>query len=152
MLICFSLRFNKLKTIEHHSFKNRNFFKSKKEKLIRGNLGFSTSGVLTCKTCRFEYAHINVIKRYLKFFLRFKYTKFKITKIWIFLKANFPISKKSKNSRMGKGVGSFVRWAIKLPRGFLIMEFFNISNYRVLKLLRFWRKRLGFPIKFIEKN
>jgi ribosomal protein L16/L10AE len=51
---------------------------------------------------------------------------------------------------MGKGVGSFVRWAIKLPRGFLIIEFFNVNNYRVLKLLRFWRKRLSFPIRFVE--
>lgn len=50
------------------------------------------------------------------------------------LKANFPISKKSKNSRMGKGKGSFVRWLIKLNQGVSIIEFKNINYYRVKKL------------------
>jgi ribosomal protein L16/L10AE len=61
-------------------------------------------------------------------------------KIWIFLKPNYPISKKSKNSRMGKGVGSFIRWVVKLNQGFIFIRTRNF-NWKSLKKLQTLVKR-----------
>lgn len=64
---------------------------------------------------------------------RKKFNKFKLLQIWVFLKPNYPISKKSKNSRMGKGKGVFLRWVTKLNRGFILFEFRGINIYRLSK-------------------
>jgi ribosomal protein L16/L10AE len=98
------LRFNKISSIEQVSFKRRNKRYIKKIKLIYGNSGF-----IVLKTVQFEYAYFYLIRRFLKYFFKFKYSLDNYFKVWVFLKANFPVSKKSKNSRMGKGKGSFVR-------------------------------------------
>jgi ribosomal protein L16/L10AE len=76
------------------------------------------------------------IRRLLKLILkrRKKFNKFKKRKVWVFLKPNQPISKKSKNSRMGKGKGSFLRWVTRLPRGFILMEFKGLKYQRLIKL------------------
>ena len=140
------MRFEKLNLIEQRSFKGRNWLGIKNSNLKFGNLGIA---VLKC--CRFEYVYFNIIKKYLKLLLKLKYSTFKVVKIWVFLKANYPISRKSKNSRMGKGVGSFVRWAIKLKRGFIVVEFFNINRLRVGKILNVWKKHLGFPICLVDR-
>ena len=46
-------------------------------------------------------------------------------KMWFWLRKNFPISRKSKNARMGKGKGKFLRWIIRVPRNYIILEFFG---------------------------
>lgn len=133
--------------MEQRSFKERGRLKSKCDSLKYGNLG-----IMVYKSCRFEYSYINIIRRYFKTYLKLKYTNIKLMKIWVFLKANFPMSRKSKNARMGKGAGSFIRWSIKLPRGFIIVEFFNINKIRVTKLCKSWQKTIGFPLVLVEKN
>ena len=140
------MRLKKLGLIEQRSFKCRGWLGFKKSDLNFGNVGIA---VLKC--CRFEYIYFNLIRKYLKSLLKLKYSTYKIIKIWVFLKANFPISRKSKNARMGKGVGSFVRWSIKLKRGFIVVEFFNVNRSRVSKILNVWKKHLGFPICLIDK-
>ena len=98
------MRFNKLTSMEQVSFKNRNKRNIKKTKLSYGNSGF-----VVAKNVQFEYAYFYLIRRFLKYFFKFKYSLGNYFKVWIFLKANFPVSKKSKNSRMGKGKGAFIR-------------------------------------------
>lgn len=44
---------------------------------------------------------------------------------------NTPLTKKSKNSRMGKGKGALYRWVIRLPRNYKLLEFKNINYYRL---------------------
>lgn len=68
------------------------------------------------------------------------------------MQANFPISKKSKNARMGKGNGSFLRWVVKLAQGSTILEFKNINYYRIKKLNVYWCKLLGFDLFLIKNN
>jgi large subunit ribosomal protein L16 len=43
-------------------------------------------------------------------------------KIWIRIFPSLPISAKSKESRMGKGKGSIVRWGAKVRRGTVLFE------------------------------
>jgi ribosomal protein L16/L10AE len=135
------LRYKKLGLLEQVSYKKRYFDGTRKLKK-----SFGTAGIFTYKNCRFEYVYLNVIRRFLKLFLKLKYSKFQVRWIWIFLKGNFPIRKKSKNSRMGKGIGSFLRWSIRLPRGYSLVEFRGISIFRLKKLKNRWQKHLNFPI------
>ena len=138
---CFILRYKKLGLLEQVSQKKRHFDRTQRLKNSFGDIS-----IYTYKNCRFEYAYFNVIRRFLKTFLRIKYSKYQISWIWIFLKGNFPIRKKSKNSRMGKGIGSFIRWGIRIPRGYNIIEFKGISYIRLKKLKDKWQKHLNFPI------
>lgn len=50
------------------------------------------------------------------------------------LKFNYPISKKSKNSRMGKGKGTFLRWVISLKINSIIMKILTLNNLRLKKI------------------
>jgi len=56
-----------------------------------------------------EFVYLKLIKRRLRLMLKKRGNRVKNRKLWINLKANFPISKKSKNSRMGKGNGLLLR-------------------------------------------
>lgn len=98
------MRLNKLTSSEQVSFKNRNKYKIKKVKLNYGNIGLAVF-----KNIQFEFVYFYIIKKFLKYFFKFKYATKNYFKVWVILKANFPISRKSKNSRMGKGKGSFTR-------------------------------------------
>lgn len=133
--------------MEQVSFKNRNKRKVKKTKLTYGNSGF-----IVLKTVQFEYAYFYLIRKFLKYFFKFKYSLGSYFKIWVFLKANFPVSKKSKNSRMGKGKGAFIRWMIKVNQGSTLLEFKNLNNIRLKKLNNYWNKMLGFNVYFYMKN
>jgi len=126
------MRLNKLTSIEQVSFKNRNKYKLKKIKLNYGNIGLAVF-----KNVQFEFVYFYIIKKFLKFFFKFKYTTANYSKIWVILKANFPVSRKSKNSRMGKGKGSFVRWLIKLNQGSTFIEFKNINYFRIKKMNKY---------------
>lgn len=132
--------------MEQVSFKDRNRNKIKKVKLNFGNIGFAVM-----QNIQFEYAYFYLIRRYLKYFYKFKYALGNYFKIWVFLKGNFPISKKSKNSRMGKGKGAFTRWLIKLNQGHVLMEFKNVDSLRLKKLNKHWNKLLRFNIRMITK-
>jgi len=138
------LRLKKL-NLEQVSFKKRNLKKRKKLNLKFGNIGFFNN-----KQYQFEFIYFQIIKRFLKFFYKFKYNNNNYFQIWLNLKPNFPISKKSKNSRMGKGKGSFLRWLVKLPINFVILEFNNINEIRLRKLLYKWNKHLT-PKLFLLK-
>lgn len=140
------MRFNNLLSREQVSFKNRNRKVYKKVKLNYGNFGF-----ISLKNIQFEYVYFFFIKRFLKYFFKFKYSLGNYFKVWVFLKGNFPISKKSKNSRMGKGKGSFSRWLIKLNEGHTIMEFKSVPLLRLKKLQQSWNKTLGFNIIIYKK-
>ena len=133
--------------MEQVSFKGRNKRKIKKIKLNYGNSGF-----IILKSVQFEYAYFYLIKKYLKYFFKFKYALGNYFKIWVFLKANYPISKKSKNSRMGKGKGAFTRWVIRLNQGHVLMEFNNINTIRLKKLNNYWNKLLKFNVTIVMKN
>jgi len=56
-----------------------------------------------------EFVYLKLVKRRLRLMLKKRGNRVRSRKVWVNLKANFPISKKSKNSRMGKGNGLLLR-------------------------------------------
>lgn len=91
------------------------------------------------KNYRIEFKYIFFLKKALKK-IRFKMQKrggVKPQKLFVSLKKNYILSKKSKNARMGKGKGAFIREAIKVKKykpfvyayGYSIRSVFLLSKY-----------------------
>lgn len=125
-----------LKTKVAKSFKNKKIKNISKVNLKLGNIGFFFS-----KYFRFEYIYIHVLKKYFKYFFQIKYLNFKKFFFWIFLTLNYPLTKKSKNARMGKGKGNFFRWSVLLNYNFIFLEFNNLyflKKFIIKKILNFF--------------
>lgn len=107
--------------LKKHIFKRRNLqFHFSKFKFRIGTLGF------------FSLVKQNFELIYFKFFRKFIWRKFivkqtslKRKKLWVFLFPNFIYSHKSKNARMGAGVGAFVRVCIRLKAYVSFLELYG---------------------------
>ena len=66
--------------------------------------------------------------------------RYKKTKYWVFIKPNFLLTMKSKNSRMGSGVGSYIRVCsvVKADKPLLLFKhhslYFMLNSIKYLKL------------------
>jgi len=112
-------------------FKRRKKLNSKETKLKFGDYGlfFSQQG-------RFEIKYIFILRKILRKLKKKKPKRRKITfnktrLIWFVLFPNFIISKKSKNSRMGKGKGELERWTIRVRSGLVFLEFRGFSINKI---------------------
>ena len=72
--------------------------------LKNGNCGF-----FFLTNLRFEFVYLKLLRRRFRITLKRNKKTSISRKVWLNLKANYPISKKYKNARMGKGKGSFFR-------------------------------------------
>lgn len=95
------------------------------------------------KSYNLEYIYIYNFKKILKKFHKFK---FKRKKIWLFLFKNYPLTKKSKNSRMGKGKGSLIRYCSRILKNQNIFEFIGFSFKEINILKKSFRIRVGIPL------
>lgn len=162
VVICFFIRlFNKLKT-EMRIFKKRrqmgikyyNLFSFKR---LAGTFLASAINFNLCKCCtsretRFELIQFAFFKRCFKRISRkpLSYQHFSKKIFWVYWKANYPLTRKSKNSRMGKGKGAFSRWALRVPSHFLLFKFYLfVPATRINKILKFLNYKLGYPMYFI---
>lgn len=128
-----------LKTQEQVSFKKR-YQKPKKQI----NKNFGKIILYSTKQIRFEPIYFNIFRKWLKLYLVFKKYPFLKNKIWINLNLNYPISRKSKNARMGKGKGSFFRWTIILSKNHKICELIFFNDIRLNVLIKNIKKKLKF--------
>ena len=114
-------------------------------------LKFGESGIALKCNLRFEFIYLFYMRKFLKRSLKKKKMFKKLTKVWVFIRPNHVLTKKSKNSRMGKGKGSFVRWCTLLHKGFIFIEFRNISVVRLQKYLKKLEKKMKIPLHLIYK-
>lgn len=84
-------------------------------------------------TIKFECVYLKFLKRKVKKLIIRRKKHYRGRKIWINLKSNYPLTKKSKNSRMGKGKGLFLRWVVTIRPATKFAEF------------------VGYPFKFLTK-
>lgn len=118
---------------------------------VISNLKYGNSGLKFIKSYNIEFIYIVGLKKKLKFFLTLKKKTFN-RNFWIFLNRNTPISKKSKNSRMGKGKGSFLRLSSRLKKNLIFIEFLNINLIILNKINTFFKKKNNLKTKLIVKN
>lgn len=140
------MRLNSINIKKQNSFKKRTKHKSRKLKLSIGSLG-----LVTRINFRFEFIYFLVLKRYLKKNLKSKFNNLLNSKIWVSLRSNYPLSRKSKNSRMGKGKGAFLRWSILTYKNQIILEFLNFSFIRAELIKRNWNFTLSKKMHVVKR-
>ena len=113
----------------------------KKPKLMWGDFAISF-----CNSFNVEYIYLYNYKRSLKKY-RQNSLKKKTKKIWLFLHKNYPLTKKSKNARMGKGKGSLVRFCAKIKQNHNIFEFRGFSLKEIIYLKKILKRKVGFNTK-----
>jgi ribosomal protein L16/L10AE len=109
-------------------------------------------GIYTINQIRFEFVYLRTIKKVIrKKYIKRKNKYFK-TKFWLMIKPNFLLTMKSKNSRMGSGVGSYVRVCCLLRpnKPIILFKYYpikiinNIIKYLKLKLnINFYKNHLN---------
>jgi len=133
------MRFN-IKNRETTSFKKRKSIGYKKPELIFGDFS-----ITLLKSFNIEYMYIYNVKRSLKKFFKFKKSKNK--KLWLFLHKNYPLTKKSKNSRMGKGKGSLSRYCSRVKQNHNLFEFIGFNIQEIFSIKRIFKKKTNIPLK-----
>jgi ribosomal protein L16/L10AE len=135
--------------------KNPSQLKSFKKRTNNGYmfryLRYGNTGVFFSKNNRIENIYLFDLKKKFKFFL-VKQKKGFNKRLWIFIQRNYPISKKSKNSRMGKGVGKFLRLCTRVKKNSTFLEFLNINPVILKKVLHYFSKKTNIHFNFIYKN
>jgi len=126
---------------KNHIFKNRkkNFYQYFNILFFNN---YKTSGIYFLNRMRFEIVYLKTFKKVLKQKKIKKGKAFSKRKYWLTIRPNFLLTMKSKNARMGSGVGSYVRvcynvYANKpcvLLRSFSLQRVRNILKYLKLKL------------------
>ena len=101
------------------------------------------SGIYTLNLFRFEFIYLKVFKK----IFRKKYLKkkpmYNISKFWLMIKPNFLLTMKSKNSRMGSGVGAYVRVCSIIKPNTPIVLFKYYSKYFLKSVVIYLKLKLG---------
>lgn len=106
--------------------------------------------IYTPKQIRFEFVYFRLFKK----LLRRKFIKAKVRffkpKFWFFLLPNYLLTQKSKNSRMGAGVGKFVRLSSFVNPGKTVIKTWRYTPNYLQCILSYLNYKL--PFKFLLKN
>ncbi len=141
------MRYKYLNKVKPRSFNKRFFRKYNSSLFFRYPLNL----ILTKQTM-FEFAYFKIIKTIFKNSLKYKYTIFKKLPYFFNLLPNFPLSVKVKNSRMGKGIGKFLRWNFLLGSNTIIFSFASVFLKRFFFFLYIIRKRTFYNLSLINYN
>lgn len=115
------------------------FKKRKNSGFSQNKIKFGTSAISFNKTCLVEGIYLVFLKKKIKSFTK----KNKKVRVWFFLEKNFPVSRKDKNSRMGKGKGSSVRVVFRVKKKKIVLEFKNVNIIFLKKVIVFFKKKTG---------
>lgn len=105
--------------------------------------------IVSLKKQKFEFVYIRILKKFLrKVYCKTKMRFFK-PKFWLKIFVNSLLTKKSKNARMGAGVGNFFRCIhIATPKSpILTLKFFKLRY--VVKILQFIMFKTKLKLKIL---
>ncbi len=124
--------------------KKKHIFKRRKKNFFTGiSLIHRYGGIYTKNQIKFEFVYLRVFKK----IFRKKYFKknnlLKIVKFWIMVRPNFLLTMKSKNSRMGSGVGAYIRVCSIIKPNRPIMFIKNYSSFFITNTLRYLKLKLN---------
>ena len=60
---------------------------------------------------------------------------------------NYPLTKKSKNARMGKGKGTISRYCSRVFQNHNLLEFVGFNLRELIVLKKFFKKKVNIPTK-----
>ncbi len=133
------MRFN-VKNQETVSFKKRYKVGYSLPKLTFGDFSLTL-----CKSYNLEYIYLYNFKKSLKKYHTFKQNTNK--KVWLFLHKNYPLTKKSKNARMGKGKGALNRYCSRVFQNHNLFEFSGFNLCELRRLQKILNKKINIPLK-----
>lgn len=137
--LCDSLRFQKSDQKVQVSQKKRSVVK----RIAPHFKFFGSISFFFLHQVQLEFIYLRLLKRRMRIMLKRRGNRFKNRKIWFNLRGNFPVSKKSKNSRMGKGKGLFLRWVVRIRPFSVFFSFFGFSFYILVK----FKNKINFLLK-----
>lgn len=124
--------------------KKKHIFKRRKNYNIQTQRSeYFNCGIYTINPMRFEFIYLKVIKKLFRKKYIKKKTNYLKTKFWVMIKPNFLLTMKSKNSRMGSGVGSYVRVCsiIKPNKPLILFRYHSIAIIR--KNIKYFKSKLN---------
>jgi ribosomal protein L16/L10AE len=133
------MKFN-IKNKETKSFKKRYSLGYKLPSLIYGSAALSL-----LRGYNIEYIYLYNFKKSLKKYFNFK--KDKMKKVWLFLHRNYPLTKKSKNARMGKGKGAISRYCSRTLQNHNLFEFSGFSLKSLITLKKIFGMKVNIPLR-----
>jgi ribosomal protein L16/L10AE len=100
-------------------------------------------GIFSTNKIRFEFVHLKTIKKIFrkKYFKRRTYQH--NVKYWVMIKPNFLLTMKSKNSRMGSGVGAYVRVCFQVKPNKPLIFLQNYSHRFVNNAIKYLKLKLN---------
>lgn len=118
--------------------------------LKKSSLRYGSIGLYCLAPFRFEYRY----KLFFRKFFKRVITRRKrpgqpcrLKKTWLFIRPNYVLTRKSKNSRMGKGKGKFKRWCTVVHPGRIFIEHLNVSHKVYMKYRYTLQCKLKIPFK-----
>jgi ribosomal protein L16/L10AE len=147
-IICLILRYlnkNKPQT----SFKKRYKDSYQVSDLNSGYKNYHRYYLFFAKNTRIEFIYFFRFKKIFK-----KIIKKNKNNLWFFVNKNYPVSKKSKNSRMGKGKGLFNRMCgrFRAGFGFLYLQVINNVLIYITKIRLFFKQNFNIVLGFLKTN
>ena len=132
--------------------KNHIFKKRIKRVFVNKYYSNFSTGIYNVNQIRFEFIYLKIFKK----IFRKKYLKKRplhlLTKFWMMIKPNFILSMKSKNSRMGSGVGIYTRVCSIVKPGKPIILLKGYSLKFVFKAINYLKLKLNINTQLILKN
>lgn len=124
--------------------KKKHIFKRRKVYVYKPQLREGIySGIYTTNYIRFEFIYLKTFKKlFRKKYFKRKNALLKI-KFWLMVKPNFLLTMKSKNSRMGSGVGSYVRICSLLKPNKPIILFKKFPKYLIYNIINYLKMKLN---------
>lgn len=129
--------------------KKNHIFKKRFNSFVKDNIFVNFNKFIylfSSKKQRFEFIYLRVFKK----LLRRKFCKakmrFKKPKIWLYFKVNYVLTKKSKNARMGAGVGKLVRVTSILKKNIVFLKLKYFKLLPLLKIINFIKFKCSLSI------
>lgn len=129
-----------------NSVKYKKLYKKKIKNFKFNFLVEGIMGVRVLESCRITLKQLEAIRR---IFVRV--TK-REGRFFIRMHLNQSVTKKSKGSRMGKGVGSIDKWVIDVKPGQIIFEFTHLNEKSYAKFVEGIKGKIPAKIELVLKN
>lgn len=109
------------------------------------NLNFGDFGLKCLENNWLRYIHFQILR------LAIVRASTKRAKIWFRFSLNTPVTKHSRNARMGKGKGLLKSFVTGIPKGSIIVEFSGVNDAKANDI--FYKLSKSLPTKiFLLKN
>lgn len=119
-------------------------FKSRKQKLSRFKYSDKKYSTISNEIqLRFELINLKIIKKLFRKSYFKRRMRFVLSKYWVMIKPNFLLTMKSKNSRMGSGVGLYVRVSSIIKPNTSVILIKNHSSFILKKIIKYFKKKMN---------